>query len=90
MATETSTWTKEPPTEQGWYWHWNGCLCCAPFPLSIIWSGFSQKCFVSIGNAGISRAIDCDEYGGWWMKVDEPPIPRELWEGLYHIEEDSE
>jgi hypothetical protein len=81
MVVLMPVWTMEPPVEEGWYWHWNGCLDCAPFPLSILYSGFDQKCFVTMGNAGISQPVNCDEYGGWWLKIEEPAIPRELWDG---------
>jgi hypothetical protein len=69
-------WSKEPPTEQGEYWHWNGDEDCAPFPMFVLFSGFSGKCFVSRGQLGIERAIDCDQYGGWWMRVIAPAVPK--------------
>ena len=65
-------WTDRPPTEQGWYWHWNGDMEDSPFPLSIMYSGTDEKCFVSIGNNGIDTAINCDEYGGYWQPLVEP------------------
>lgn len=69
------SWTKSPPTEQDWYWHWNGDADCSPLPTSVLYSGSSGKCFVSQGQLGLSHAIDCDEYGGWWLRITTPPIP---------------
>ena len=69
------TWTQNPPTEQGEYWHWNGDEDCAPLPMFVLWSGHSGKCFVSRGQLGIEHAIDCDQYGGWWMPLYAPPLP---------------
>lgn len=65
-------WTTTPPTEQAWYWHWNGDHDCAPLPISVLYSGTSGKCFVSMGQLGIKHAIDCDQYGGFWMKLERP------------------
>lgn len=70
-----SAWTQTPPAEQGTYWHWNGDEDCAPLPIFVLWSGFSRKCFVSRGQLGIEHAIDCDQYGGWWMPLKAPPLP---------------
>lgn len=64
--------TKNVPVEQGWYWHWNGDEDCRPLPTSVLWSGTTQSCFVSTGQLGLSRAIDCDKYGGYWLKLTEP------------------
>lgn len=68
-------WTQTPPTHQGQYWHWNGDDTCSPLPMFILWSGTSGKCFVSAGQLGITEAIDCDKYGGWWMRLLAPPLP---------------
>lgn len=65
-------WSKDPPTEQDWYWHWNLDPDCAPLPTSVLFSGTSQKCFVSAGQLGIEEAIDCDAYGGAWIKMKLP------------------
>lgn len=73
--TETQTfveWSNIPPTEQGWYRHWNGDHNSAPIPTSVLYSGTSKKCFVSAGQLGLDHAIDCDEYGGFWA-----PLPRQ-------------
>lgn len=70
-----SAWTQNPPTEQGTYWHWNGDEDCAPLPMFVLWSGHTGKCFVSMGQLGIEHAIDCDQYGGWWMPLYAPPLP---------------
>lgn len=68
-------WSKQPPTEQGEYWHWSGHPDCAALPTFVMWSGFNKKCFVSSGQLGIQTAIDCDEYGGWWKKISAPRLP---------------
>ncbi|CAB3733041.1 hypothetical protein LMG22037_05761 [Paraburkholderia phenoliruptrix] len=71
-------WTKEPPSEQGRYWHWNGDLDARPVPLSVLWSGSTKKCFVGIGQYGITTAIDCDVYGGYWQPVIEPKMDESI------------
>jgi hypothetical protein len=82
MKTVTSLpWVKTTPTVQGWYWHWNGDEDSAPSPLSVLWSGTSGKCFVSMGQAGISEAVDCDVYGGWWLELKVPETPNYLVDG---------
>ncbi len=69
-------WKKTAPTKQGWYWHWNGDFDSGPFPMYVLWSGTSNKCFVdarcSVGNELI---IDCDKYGGQWREIPEPALP---------------
>lgn len=72
----TADWAQTPPTLQAWYWHWSGDEDDAPVPTSVIYSGFSKKCFVSAGQLGIKQAIDCDEYGGWWLLMVEPTTPK--------------
>lgn len=71
-------WTKEPPKEQGLYWHWTGDLDARPVPLSVLWSGSTKKCFVSIGQYGITTAIDCDAYGGYWQPVIVPKMDESI------------
>lgn len=72
-ATTAHVWTQEVPTEPGIYWHWNGDSDCAPVPLFVTFSGSTGKHFVMAGQVGLAHAIDCDEYGGWWMRLHEPP-----------------
>lgn len=68
-------WTQDVPTEQGWYWHCHDEKS-VPFPLSILRDGAGkQKCFVAHDQAGLLRAIDCDEYGGWWKRILLPAPP---------------
>ena len=71
----SAIWTDEPPRLQGWYFHWNGDRDCSPLPISVLYSGASCKCFVSMGQLGIERPIDCDEYGGWWTPLVIPESP---------------
>lgn len=73
-AGEEPTWSKTPPTAQGWYWHWNGDPGHQPIPTSVIYSGTTGTCFVSIGQLGITEAIFCDKYGGYWMRMREPSV----------------
>lgn len=70
-------WSADPPTEQGWYWHWSGNPDDAPFPLSVLWSGTSKTCFIARGQVG-EDAVFCDKYGGYWTPVVEPRIPETL------------
>ncbi len=57
----STKWTKTPPKEQGFYWHWNGDLDCGPFPLHVLYSGTSGKCFVGLGQSGFFDPTDCGE-----------------------------
>lgn len=68
-------WSKEPPTVQGWYWHWNGDEDSSPIPTSVLWSGTSRTCFVSMGQLGLHEAVECDVYGGFWMPMTTPKTP---------------
>lgn len=74
LKNQNDRWMQEPPTEQGWYWHWAGDDDSSPLPVSVLWSGSSNKCFVSAGQLGLDTAVMCDEYGGFWQKMIEPPI----------------
>jgi hypothetical protein len=67
-------WSKEPPTEQADYWHWDGDEDHAPMIYHVLWSGTAKKCFVSIGQYGIDEAIWCDNFGGYWMKIEQPSV----------------
>lgn len=72
-AVEGDAFTEDPPSKQGWYWHWNGDKNCAPVPISVLIHGAGdRKCFVSMGQLGLTQAIECDEYGGWWMPLIPP------------------
>lgn len=68
-------WRQEPPTIEGWYWHWNGDEDSSPIPTNVQWSGTTNACFVSMGQLGLPHAIDCDKYGGWWLPMVEPATP---------------
>jgi len=70
-------WSKSPPIEQGTYWHWNGHPDASPVPLFVLYSGFNRKCFVSMGQLGITQAVNCDVYGGWWSRIVTPKPPKE-------------
>lgn len=69
----TPRWTADVPVEQGWYWHWNGDVDCAPLPTSVLHSGTTGKCFVTQGQLGLTSPIDCDQYGGFWCGPIEAP-----------------
>lgn len=72
----SAIWTDSPPKLSGWYWWWNGDVDSEVLPVSVMYSGFSCKCFVSRGQLGIDEARDVDEFGGWWTpcRIPEPPI----------------
>jgi hypothetical protein len=74
-AKDAARWTKTPPTEQADYWNWDGDPDHAPMVYHVLWSGTAKKCFVSIGQYGIENAIWCDEFGGWWLKIEQPTTP---------------
>jgi len=78
MIVQVCAWTQATPKESGLYWHWNGDPDCGPNPLSVMWSGGSDKAFVARGQYGIEEAIDCDVFGGWWMPLENPLTPAEL------------
>ncbi|MBN3729473.1 hypothetical protein [Burkholderia sp. Tr-20390] len=71
-------WSKEPPAKQGLYWHWTGDLDARPIPLNVLWSAATKKCFVSIGQYGITQAVDCDKFGGHWQPAVEPAMDEEI------------
>jgi hypothetical protein len=73
QAAVRGEWSDKPPTEQAWYWHWNGNQDDAPFPLSVLYSGTAKKCFVSMGQVD-EGAVFCDVYGGYWLRMIEPSI----------------
>jgi hypothetical protein len=68
-------WSQQPPVHGGTYWHWNGDYDSGPLPIFVMWSGTSGKCFVSMGQLGLTHAIDCDKYGGWWKELPDPTLP---------------
>ena len=68
-------WIDEPPAISGWYWHWNGDNDSAVNPISVHYSGFTTKCFVAMGQLGITKAIDCEKFGGWWSLMRIPEVP---------------
>jgi hypothetical protein len=74
-AKDAARWTKTPPTEQADYWNWDGDPDHAPMIYHVLWSGTAKKCFVSIGQYGIDEAIWCDNFDGWWLKIEQPSIP---------------
>ena len=44
-------------------------------PTSVLYSGTAQKCFVSIGQLGLTEAVFCEKYGGFWQPMTIPAIP---------------
>lgn len=87
VAAAETGWTQNAPTRQGWYYHWNGDSGSAVFPLSVLKHGAgTQECFVSLGQAGLSRSIECSEYGGWWKSLPLPPLPLESHHGEEEVE----
>jgi hypothetical protein len=78
QAAVQGEWSEKPPTEQAWYWHWNGDPDAAPFVMSVLYSGSAKKCFVSRACTSSGMAEMCDEYGGYWMRMIEPATPAEI------------
>lgn len=68
-------WTEDIPTEQSWYWHWNGNRDDSPFVYSILKSGTNDECFIQ--NSHWAGAPWCKDVGGWWMRIQEPSTPAE-------------
>jgi hypothetical protein len=68
-------WTPLPPATGGLYWHWNGDEGCTPNPVFVSWSGTTGNCFVQGGQLGMERAMDCDKFGGWWIRLKAPALP---------------
>ncbi len=74
ISKEKEIWSATPPQEQGLYWHWSGSVDDAPIVLSVLYSGSNKECFVSIGQYGITKAIFCSEYGGFWASCPQPEL----------------
>lgn len=69
-------WRQDPPKKSGTYWHWNGDSDCCANPVFVGWSGIEgDPTFVQVGQLGIKEAINCDEFGGWWMELRQPDRP---------------
>jgi hypothetical protein len=75
IAGLAGAWSKELPTEQGWYWWWNEDPDSEPVPVSILKSGVDGRCFASMGQLGWTRAQNVEDMGGWWMRMVEPELP---------------
>ena len=74
------SWTSRVPTKPGEYWNWNGDYDCAPVPMTVSKSGCDDSCFVEMGQLGLTEAVDCDEQGGFWSKIDDwPQLPSKEW-----------
>ncbi len=69
---DATIWTKNPPTEQDFYWRWDGDEGSAPHPFFVLYSGTDDKCFIRIGEGWYG----CDVYGGWWTRNSPPPLPK--------------
>lgn len=67
-------WASAPPTKSGWYWHWNGDKDSEPLPTSVLRSATNSECFVSEGQLGLTQAVTCREYGGYWIPITAPSI----------------
>ncbi len=70
-------WSEKPPIRPGTYWHWSGDGDDAPLPVFVLGGPHSTngECFVSAGQLGLSSAIDCKDYGGWWKTNYVPSTP---------------
>lgn len=69
-------WTQDHPKESGLYWLWQGDEEQSPFPVTVMYSGTSGKCFVATGHCGWTRHQEFEELeGAWWMPCVEPKHP---------------
>lgn len=70
-------WTQAHPETQDLYWLWMGDEDQEPFPVSIMYSGTSGKCFVAMGQWGWNRHQEFEELeGAWWMLCVPPEPPK--------------
>lgn len=68
-------WTREPPTEQGPYWYWNGDQTFEPVMLWVMLSGTSGKCFIPETTDPLTRNVDDPAWAGWWKRANVPATP---------------
>lgn len=68
-------WTPQPPTEGGTYWWWNGENGVCPVPIFVSYSPTKLKTFVQLGQIGLCFPVACDDFGGWWRRLDAPLPP---------------
>lgn len=69
-------WTQNIPTESGCYWSWNGDVDSCPVHVFVSKSGGAPyTTFVMCGQLGLTEAVDCDKWGGWWKRIDMPDLP---------------
>lgn len=64
--------------EQGEWWWWNGDQDSAPVAVSVLYSGFGDNYFASVGQLGWTRAQDVTEMGGLWRQIIQPNPPYEI------------
>jgi len=75
IAGLAGAWSKELPTDQGWYWWWNEDPDDVPIPVSILASGMDGRCFASKGQFGWTRHQYVEEMRGRWIRLIEPELP---------------
>lgn len=63
-------WTREPPTEPGWYWNRCGDYDEMPHPQYIYRNGDSLMLFDVALDAEV---VACEYPGEWWPVPLEPP-----------------
>ncbi len=68
-------WTRDLPTKQMTYWHWDGDEDSAPLPCHVLTSATDDRRFVSANQYGVPHAVDCADMGGWWLPCPTPKTP---------------
>jgi hypothetical protein len=74
LVLERQEWTQSLPTEQGWYWWWNGDENSCPVAMSIFRDS-AGRFFSTIGQLGLNHPIFVEDHGGWWLRLIEPETP---------------
>jgi len=78
IAREKPKWTKEPPTEEGWYWFTD-----AHNKPKMVYHKFGRVCFLAdssvCGPAHEYWTEDIEEFGEnvQWLKINTPALPEE-------------
>ena len=70
-------WSQVPPDRngQGYWWWWSGDVEAAPSIITVIYSGGSGQCFVSIKDDPNTNDVNSDDWIGWWKRIPDEPVP---------------
>jgi hypothetical protein len=67
-------WSKETPSESGYWWWWNEDV--PPIPVNIEWDpAEGGRYFATQGQHGWNRHQYVEDMGGQWMPLIEPETP---------------